>query len=157
MPEIIKILITGGAATPGPPLGPALGPLGINAKAVVDEINKKTKIYEGMKVPVKVIVDPATKKFEIEVGVPPASALIKKELGIEKGSKDGKIVGNLTIEQLLNVVKIKKGTSLAKNIKGVAKEIAGTCVSMGVTIEGLHGKEFIKAVNEGKFDDKLKI
>lgn len=158
MPEIIKLLVTGGAATPGPPLGPALGPLGVNAKAVVDEINKKTSSFAGMKVPVKVIVDPVTKKFEVEVGVPPVSALIKKELGIEKGAKDKTtIVGNLTLEQLLNIVKKKKGASLAKNVKSAVKEVAGTCVSMGVTIEGLNGKEFIKAVNEGKFDDRLKI
>lgn len=155
MPEIIKVLVTGGQVTPGPPLGPALGPMGINAKAVVDEINKKTSNYAGMKVPVKVIVDPSTKKFEVEVGTPPASALIKKELGIEKGAKDANIVGNLTLEQLLKIVDMKKHQTMAKTLKNAVKEIAGTCLSMGVQIEGMNARDFIKAVNEGKFDDKL--
>ena len=74
-------------ATAGPPLGPALGPLGINIMNVIKAINDKTKDFEGMKVPVKVIVDTATKDFEITVGTPPTSALIKGELGSEKGSQ----------------------------------------------------------------------
>ena len=83
MAEVVEVLVAGGKATAGPPLGPALGPLGINVKAVVDEINKKTATFNGMQVPVKIVVD-AKKNFTITVGIPPVTALIKKEAGIEE-------------------------------------------------------------------------
>jgi len=83
MADTIKALVDGGKASAGPPLGPALGPLGVNIIQIVNTINDKTKQFEGMKVPVKVIVDPKTKKFEVEVGTPPASSLILNELKLE--------------------------------------------------------------------------
>ncbi len=85
--ETVEALVEGGKATAAPPLGPALGPKGVNIGQVVAEINKKTESFKGMQVPVKVIIDPDTKEFEITVGTPPASSLIKKETGIEKGKK----------------------------------------------------------------------
>ncbi|MBQ4415273.1 MAG: 50S ribosomal protein L11, partial [Methanomicrobium sp.] len=96
MGEVVEVLVPGGKATAGPPLGPALGPLGINVKAVVDEINKKTAEFNGMQVPVKVEVDDK-KQFTISVGVPPATSLIIKECGLEKGSGEPNTnkVGNL--------------------------------------------------------------
>ncbi len=84
MAEVVEVLVSGGKATAGPPLGPALGPLGINVKAVVDEINKKTAEFNGMQVPVIVTVDDK-KNFTIEVGIPPTTALVMKEVGIAKG------------------------------------------------------------------------
>jgi len=103
--ETVEILIEGGKATPGPPLGPAIGPLGINMMQVVEQINEKTSDFDGMKVPVKVIVDVGTKAFEIEVGTPPTTALIMDELNIEKGSQDPGLdkVADLSIEQALKV------------------------------------------------------
>ena len=82
--KTVSALVTGGEASAGPPLGPALGPLGINVLQVVNTINDKTKDFSGMKVPVKVEVDPDTKKFTVEVGIPPTTALIAKEAGITK-------------------------------------------------------------------------
>ena len=82
----ISALVTGGEASAGPPLGPALGPIGVNVLQVVNMINEKTKDFLGMKVPVKVEVDTETKKFTVEVGVPPTAALISKEANITKGS-----------------------------------------------------------------------
>ncbi|MCK4714601.1 MAG: 50S ribosomal protein L11, partial [Candidatus Aenigmarchaeota archaeon] len=84
--QTVDVVVEGGKANAAPPLGPALGPLGVNIQEVVDAINEKTKDLDGIKVPVKVIIDPATKKFRLEVGKPPASALILKELKLEKGS-----------------------------------------------------------------------
>ena len=78
MAEVVEVLVPGGKATAGPPLGPSLGPLGINVKAVVDEINKKTATFNGMQVPVRIEVD-AKKAFTVTVGIPPTTALIKKE------------------------------------------------------------------------------
>ena len=86
MEQTIEVMVEGGKATAAPPLGPALGPLGVNIQRVVDEINNKTRDLEGVKVPVKVTVDATTKEFRIEVGKPPISALVLKELNLEKGS-----------------------------------------------------------------------
>ena len=151
MVQVVEVLVTGGRATPGPPLGPAIGPLGVNVKKVVEEINKKTKEFEGLSVPVKIIVK-EDKSFEIEVGIPPVSALIKKELGIEKGAHKTKheVVGNLTLEQVIKIAKMKRKQMLSYTLKSAVKEVLGTCVSMGVTVEGKHPKEVIKEINEGK-------
>ena len=86
MEKIINAIVDGGKATAGPPLGPALGPLGVNAGQVIAKINEATKDFAGMKVPVKVIVDTETKEFRVEVGTPPTAELIKKEAKIEKGA-----------------------------------------------------------------------
>ena len=94
-------LVEGGKATSGPPFGPALGPLGVNINAIVAEINEKTKQYVGIKIPVKVFVDGGTKAYRVEVGAPPTSALILKEIGISTGAKaKDEIVGNITMDQV---------------------------------------------------------
>ena len=153
--KTIEALVPGGQATAGPPLGPALGPLGVNVMAIVNRINELTKDFGGMKVPVKIIVDVDTKEFEVEVGTPTTSALIVKELGIEKGSGDpGKQkVGNLTIQQVIKIAKMKRQELLAKNLKKAAKEVLGSCVSMGVTVEGKDPREVQREIDEGKYDE----
>ncbi|HMK46901.1 MAG TPA: 50S ribosomal protein L11 [Methanocella sp.] len=156
MADVVEVLVPGGRANPGPPLGPALGPLGINIKKVVDEINNKTKDYNGMTVPVKVIVD-ASRNFTVEVGTPPTSALILAELKLEKGSgtPNTNYIGNLSLDQAVKVARVKMDAMLSYSLKNAVKEVAGTCVSMGVTLEGKKPKEFIADVNAGKYDDKL--
>ncbi len=156
--ETIEVLIEGGKATAGPPIGPSLGPLKVNVGAVVKAINEKTAEFKGMQVPVKIIVDTETKEFEIKIGTPPASALIKKELGIETAAHNPKteVVGNLSVEQLIKITKMKWDDLTGKTLKERMKEIAGTCVSMGVNIDGKRAKEFIKELNEGKYDEVIK-
>lgn len=154
--ETIESLVEGGNASPGPPLGPALGPTGLNIGKVIAAINEKTKDYQGMKVPVKIIIDTDKKDFEIQVGSPPAASLLKKEAGIEKGTKDGKPVANITFAQLLKVAKMKKDSMLAEDLKAAVKEVAGTCVTVGLTIDGLKPKELIAAINSGKYDAQIK-
>jgi len=151
MTEKIEALVEGGKASAGPPLGPALGPLGVNIMQIINTINEKTKQFDGMKVPVKVIIDPKTKNFEIEVGTPPASSLIFKELGLEKGSGSAGThkVGNLTVEQAIKVAKMKYENLLGKELKQKTKEVIGTCVSIGVTVEGKKPQEIQKAIDEG--------
>ena len=155
--ETVEILIDGGKATPGPPLGPAIGPLGINMMQVVEQINSKTADFEGMKVPVKVIVDLGTKEFEVTVGTPPTTALIMDELKIEKGSGDAGIekVADLKIEQALKVARMKFDALLSNDYKNAAKEVIGTCVSMGITVEGKDPREVQQEIDQGVYDDKL--
>jgi large subunit ribosomal protein L11 len=156
MASVLEALVAGGAATPGPPLGPSLGPLGVNVKAVIEEINKQTAAFKGMQVPVKITVDDK-KQFTIKVGTPPTSALIKKELGVETGSgtPNTKTIGNLTVKQAVKIAHMKKSDTLSKSLKGAVKEVVGTCVPLGVTFEGLSPKEAIVAINSGKFDSDL--
>ena len=154
----ISVLIDGGKATAGAPLGPALGPLGVNIGEVVKQINAKTASFAGMKVPVKVAIDPVTKGFDISVGSPPASALIRKELGLEKGAANPKIEvkGNLTMEQVVKIAKMKIDNMISFRLKSAAKEIIGVCNSMGVSVEGKRAKESEKDIDEGKYDAILK-
>lgn len=155
--KTIDALVSGGQATAGPPLGPALGPLGVNVVAIVNKINEITKDFAGMKVPVKIVVDPETKEFEVTVGTPTTSALIVSALKIQKGSGSPKEekVGDLTIQQVVDIAKKKQTEVLAKSLKPAAKEILGSCVSMGVTVEGKDPREVQKAIDEGKYDSLL--
>ncbi|WP_202318426.1 50S ribosomal protein L11 [Archaeoglobus neptunius] len=153
MVQVVEVLVPGGQASPGPPLGPAIGPLGLNVKQVVDRINEATKDYEGLNVPVKIIVHD-DRSFDIEVGIPPVSALVKRELGIEKGATNPgrEFVGDLTMEQLIKIARIKKEESLSYTLKEVVKEVLGTCNSMGITVEGKTPKEITKEIEEGKIE-----
>ena len=155
--KTVETLVNGGQATAGPPLGPALGPLGLNVLAVVKKINELTGPYAGMKVPVTVSVDTETKEFEVSVGTPTVSALIVKELGIAKGSGTPKTqkVGNLTFEQLVRVTKLKQSELLSKTFKGAVKEVAGTCVSIGITIDEKEPQDVQRAIDEGVYDKFL--
>ena len=153
MPREVEVLVPGGKATPGPPLGPVIGPLGLNVKQVVDRINEATKEFDGLSVPVKIIVHD-DRSFDIEVGVPPTSALIKRELGIEKGSsKTGReVVANLKLDQVVKIAKMKKAEMLSYTLKAAVKEVLGTCVSMGVSVEGKNPKDFQKEIDEGRVE-----
>jgi len=71
--KTVEALIEGGKTTAAPPLGPALGPLGVNIGQIIADINKKTAGFKGMQVPVKIVVDEDTKEYKISVGTPPCS------------------------------------------------------------------------------------
>ncbi len=156
--KIINVLVNGGEASAGPPLGPQLGPLGVNVLAIVNEINKKTADFKGMRVPVKIEIDQDTKQFSVTVGTPTTSALIAKEAKIPKGSSkpNTEFVGNLTLDQVISIAKAKMQDSYAKTLKAAVKEVAGSCVSMGVKIEGMDPRQFTKEVESGKYDNLLK-
>ena len=156
MAEVVEVLVPGGKATAGPPIGPALGPLGINVKAVVDEINKQTQSFNGMQVPVRIEVD-EKKNFTVTVGIPPTTALIKKEVNIEKGSPEPnmQIVGDLPMEAAVRIARMKQNDMLSYDLKGAVKEVIGTCVSMGVNIDGKRPKEVFAAVDAGEYDKLL--
>ena len=155
--QTISSLVTGGEASAGPPLGPALGPMGVNILQIITAINEQTKEFKGMKIPVSVLVDADTKKWEIEVGIPSASALLLKEAGIQKGSGTSgtEWVGEVSADTIAKIAKVKLETSYASSLKSVAKQIVGTCVSLGIKVEGKTPKEFTAEINEGKWDSKL--
>jgi len=155
--QTISSLVTGGEASAGPPLGPALGPMGVNILEIINVINEQTKEFQGMKIPVTVSVDADTKKWEIEVGIPSASALLLKEAGIQKGSGTSgtEWVGEVSADMIAKIANVKLETSYASSLKSVAKQIVGTCVSLGIKIEGKTPKEFTAEINEGKWDGKL--
>ena len=155
--QTISSLVTGGEASAGPPLGPALGPMGVNILQIISAINEKTKEFQGMKIPVTVLVDADTKKWEIEVGIPSASALLLKDAGIQKGSGTSgtEWVGEVSADMIAKIAKVKLETSYASSLKSVAKQIVGTCVSLGIKVEGKTPKEFTAEINEGKWDSKL--
>ncbi|MBR9700313.1 50S ribosomal protein L11 [Candidatus Woesearchaeota archaeon] len=155
--ESVEALVEGGKASAAPPLGPALGPLGVNIGDVIQEINKKTGNFKGMQVPVKVEVDSDSKEFTISVGTPPASALLKKEAGVDKGSGRAgtEAVADLAIEQIIKVSQMKEDDILGKTPKDRVKEIIGTCVSMGVNVGGTSAKEALKLVEKGRWDKEI--
>lgn len=209
--ETLELLVEGGKASPGPATAPKLSEYKLNIGEVFDEINKKTKEYAGMNVPVKLIIDKKTRKYTIKIGTPPVSSLIKKELGLKKigtqkkeeeteteegeaekkgnsaqseekedteekeeseGGDESKkkkkkvpkkvekktmeIVGNLTIDQIIKITKMKRDNLLAKTMKSAVKEVVASVVSMPLTVEGKNPKEVLKDIDNGKYDEKLK-
>lgn len=156
--QTVSALVTGGQANAGPPLGPTLGPLGVNILQIVTAINEKTKDFEGMKIPVTVTVDKKSKQWTVEVGIPSAAALILKEAGLQKGSGTSGTtwVGDITPDSVIKVAKLKIDSSYATDIKSAAKEIIGTCLALGIKIDGKNPKEITPEVDAGKWDDKFK-
>lgn len=155
--ESVNVLIEGGKATAAPPLGPALGPLGVNIGQVVAQINSETADFKGMKVPITVTVDKSTRAFTISIGTPPTAQLVKKEAGIKKAAGNPILekVADLKIEQIIKISNMKKSSLLGKDNFSRVKEICGTCDSMGVLVEGKPGRETIADINAGSFKDKI--
>lgn len=109
--KTVNALVDGGKATPAPPLGPSLAQFKVNIGKVIQDINEKTKDYQGMKVPVKIIIDDVTKDYKIEVGTPPVSSLIRKELGLKKIASEKK---QEEVEETERKKKGKKGGEKGK-------------------------------------------
>jgi large subunit ribosomal protein L11 len=155
---IIKLLIDGGEMKPGPVVGQKLGPIGINIGQVISEVNKATSDFKGTKVPVSLDIDPKTKKFKVEVSSPPTSELLKKEMGLEKGSGDHKKnkVANISIEQIIKVTKIKYPNMLAREFKSAVKSVVGSCVSLGILVENKLGTDIERDIEAGVYDKEIK-
>jgi large subunit ribosomal protein L11 len=153
----INTLVEGGSASAGPPLGPELGPLPTDVGEVVSAINEKTKDFEGMEVPVDVIVDEETGDFEIEVGKPPAAQLIFDELGISGGSGEPNKnkVADMDFETACKVARMKASDLLAMDLRGAVKEIIGSADSAGITVDGKDARQVQQEISEGKYDDRL--
>src|SRR6056297_2499505 len=154
MAGTIEALVPGGQANPGPPLGPELGPTPVDVQDVVSQINDETAAFDGMEVPVTVEYDDDG-SFTIEVGVPPTAELIKDEAGFETGSGEPQenFVADLSVDQVKKIAEQKHPDLLSYDLKNAAKEIVGTCTSLGVTIEGENPREFKEKIDAGEYDD----
>ena len=166
--KTIKALVEGGKASAGPPLGPALAQAKMNVQDVIKAINEKTAGFKGMQVPVDVIYDSETKEFDIKVGTPPTSSMIKKELGIEKLSKaawgehkpkegEPPYVFDQTIgfDSIVQIAKNKFDDLGTTSLKNAVKQVVSSCLSGGVKIEGKTPKEILKEIDEGKWDKNI--
>lgn len=155
--ETISVLVKGGEATAGPPIGPQLGPMGINTGNVVAAINEKTAAMKGMDVPIKVIVDKDTKEFEISIGTPPTAALLKKEVFVQKGSGSAKLekVGDIPFDHVVKIAQVKHGSTLSGVMKAVVKEIVGSCQSVGLLVDGKEPMAVMKEIDAGAYDEKI--
>jgi large subunit ribosomal protein L11 len=153
----VKLLVEGGSMKPGPALSQKLGPLEININQVIQKVNEATKSFNGMKVPVELEINPSTKEFEVNVFSPPVSELLKKEMGIEKGSgMQKKIkVANASIEQIIFIAKTKLPNLLSRNLKEAVKTVVGSCASLGILIENKSATEIEKEIDSGKYDKEI--
>lgn len=154
----VKLIVEGGAMKPGPAVAQQLGPMGINLGKVIGDVNNATSGFKGMNVPVEIDVDSKTKNFTIKVFSPSVAELLKKELSVEKGSGSPKEVrvGNLAIEQVINVANTKHSALLAKDLKSAVKLVVGTCVSLGILVESKDPKDVEKEIDSGVYDKEIK-
>jgi len=155
--ETVEVLVEGGKATAAPPIGPTLSQLKVNVGEVVGKINEATKSFEGMEVPVKVVVDTETKKYTVSVGTPPVSSMLKKELKTQKlatvdENKQRKLAGNVSFDVIVKIAEAKKDSLTGVTMKAKVKQVLGTCVSCGVLVDEKDPKEVIKELEEGGYN-----
>jgi large subunit ribosomal protein L11 len=155
--KTFNFIVSGGEATGGPPIGPALGPLGVNIMGVVNKINELTAEYEGTKVPVDVTLDTDTKEFAVKVGMLSTYALVTQVLEIAKGSPtpNTEYVGDLSFDQLVEIARRKRKGLLGATLRSAVKEVLGSCLSMGVTVDGKPAKEVFALMEAGSYEESL--
>lgn len=155
--KTFNVIVTAGQTTGGPPIGPLIGPLGVNIMAIVNKINEMTASFKGTKIPVDINIDTDTKDFTIKIGMLTTTALILREVSIEKGSgkPNTEPAGDISFDQVVSIAKMKKEGLLAFSLKAAAREILGSCQSLGVTVGGRPAKEIQQEVARGKFDELL--
>ncbi len=135
----IKLQVPAGAANPSPPIGPALGQQGVNIMEFCKQFNAQTqKLEKGLPIPVIITVY-TDRSFTFVMKTPPASVLIRKALGIEKGSgaPNTNKVGKISRKQLEEIAKTKTPDLTAADLEAAVRTVAGTARSMGVDVEGL--------------------
>jgi large subunit ribosomal protein L11 len=131
----VKLQVTAGAATPAPPVGTALGPQGVNIMEFCKQFNARTQSQAGMTIPVEVTIY-QDRSFTFITKTPPAAALLKKELGLEKGSAapNRDKVGKVTRAQLRKIAELKMPDLNAHDLDAATRIIAGTARAMGVEV-----------------------
>ena len=133
---IVKLQIEAAKATPAPPVGPALGQHGVNIMGFVKEYNERTASQVGMIIPVEITIF-EDRSFTFVTKTPPASDLIKKAVGVEKGSgtTGREAVGTLSREKLREIAEIKMKDLNAYDLEAAERMVAGTARSMGIGVE----------------------
>ena len=156
MADSIEVLVPGGEADPGPPLGPELGPTPVDVQSVVQEINDETAAFDGTEVPVTVSYEDDG-SFDIEIGVPPTAELIKDEAGFDTGGggAQGEFGANLTVDQIIQIAEQKQSDLRSYDLQSAAKEVVGTWTALGVTIEDEDPREFKERLDDGEYDDRF--
>ena len=134
--QVLKLQITGGQATPAPPVGPALGQAGINIMEFCKQYNAATQAQTGTVVPVEITVF-EDRSFTFITKTPPAAVLLRQKAGIDKGSSEPnrQKVGSVTKDQLREIAEIKLPDLNANDVEAAMKVVAGTARSMGITVE----------------------
>ena len=142
----VSVLVEGGKAAAGATLGSALGPLGVNVGQVVQKINEETKQFAGMRVPVIIRVDPATRAFTLVVGRPPVAALLLKEAKKDKGSGKPKteVVGDVSLDAVGRIADAKGEDLEGRSREERMNQVIGTCVSIGLTVDGEDPRSLLK-------------
>jgi large subunit ribosomal protein L11 len=142
----VSVLVEGGKAAAGATLGSALGPLGVNVGQVVQKINEETREFAGMRVPVLIRVEPATRAFTLVVGRPPVAALLLKEAKKEKGSGKPKteVVGDVSLDAIARIAEAKGEDLFGRSIEERINQVLGTCVSLGLTVGGEDPRAVLK-------------
>ncbi|WP_076460743.1 50S ribosomal protein L11 [Limosilactobacillus caccae] len=135
--NVVKLQIPAGAATPAPPVGPALGQAGINIMGFTKEFNARTADQKGMLIPVVITVY-EDRSFDFITKTPPAAVLLKKAAGVEKGSGEPNTnkVAKVTKDQVKEIAETKMQDLNAADVEAAMRMIEGTARSMGFTVEG---------------------
>ncbi len=138
---VVNIQLPAAKATPGPPVGSSLGPHGINIAGFVKEFNDRTAKMVGFTIPCVITIF-EDRSFTFILKQPPAADLILKEAGLEKGSAKARTkVGKITVDQLKKIAEQKMPDLNAGSLEAAMSMIAGSCRSMGITVEGYNGKK----------------
>lgn len=155
--KTFNFIVNGGQATGGPPIGPAIGPLGVNIMQIVNKINEETSEFPGLPVPVDIIIDTDSRDFNVKIGMLTTFALISQATDLKKGSSEPNknYVADLTFDQLINIAKKKHQGIFAASLKTAIREVLGTCQSAGVTVEGMHAKKVQDLIKAGEFDIQI--
>jgi large subunit ribosomal protein L11 len=132
---VVKLILEGGKATPSQPVGPALGPYGVNMMAFVNEYNKRTAHHAGLQVPVLVSIY-GDRSMTLDVKQPTTSSMLRKAAGVDKGSTEPKrtMVGQITRRQITEMAQVKMTDLNTNDVEAAARIIAGTARSMGLNV-----------------------
>jgi large subunit ribosomal protein L12e len=152
--EIIVLLrAVGGEVGATSTLAPKVGPLGLNAKKIGEDIMKASKDWKGLRITVKLIVKNRQARVEL---VPAASSLViralKEPARDRKKQKNIKHDGNISFEEVVDIARIMQPRSMARELKGVVKEVLGTCLSVGCSVDGQNPREIQKKITSGEIE-----
>ncbi|KAG8387679.1 hypothetical protein BUALT_Bualt02G0046400 [Buddleja alternifolia] len=155
----VFVRVTGGEVGAASSLAPKIGPLGLSPKKIGEDIAKETaKDWKGLRVTVKLTVQNRQAKVTV---VPSAAALVIKALKEperdRKKTKNIKHNGNISLDDVIEIAKIMRSRSMAKDLSGTVKEILGTCVSVGCTVDGKDPKDLQQEINDGDVEQRRRI